>query len=46
MNGTLSERYLAAKRALFMRVLSQRLNERQCEAVTATEGPEIGRAHV
>lgn len=41
MNGTLSERYLAAKRALFLRVLSQHLNDKQCEAVTATEGPVL-----
>ena len=41
MNDTLSHRYLAAKRDLFYKVLSRRLNPMQCEAVTTTEGPVL-----
>ena len=39
--SSLSERYLVAKRRLFDKVLSQRLNDRQREAVCATEGPVL-----
>ncbi len=39
MNKELSQRYLAAKRRLFDRVLSAELNPRQCEAVCSVNGP-------
>ena len=37
----LKDRYLAAKRRLFEKALSRRLNPMQCEAVLATEGPVL-----
>ena len=39
MNKELSERYLAAKRRLFDRYLSEELNPEQCEAVCSVNGP-------
>ena len=39
MDGELGRRYLAAKRRLFDKVLSEKLNEKQREAVVTVNGP-------
>ena len=41
MTNELTERYLAAKRALFDKVYGARLNPEQCRAVFTTEGPVL-----